>query len=570
MAHKSHSIPDGVSQRGAYAPGGVATSLPGAHAVSGPRSPFVGGGHLQDPDEEKTLPFIEALVGPPDPSIPPFGPGAIIANKYRVDEVLGCGGMAWVLRATHLQLNQKVALKFLRFAATSETVARFFQEGRAAARVSSEAVTRVLDVDTLPDGSPFLVMEYLDGRDLEKVAADPGLLPVTKAVDFAIQACEGLAEVHAAGIVHRDLKPANLFLTRKRNGSMRMKLLDFGISKLLASATLSKQKGPGTITQSIMGSPVYMAPEQMRSSKHVDGRADIWSLGVILYELLSGGRSPFAGETLPEICMRVTRDNPPPLDAIRPELPRGLVAVVNRCLEKEPTQRFATAASLAIALAPYASYDGQLLARRLQRRPSDAPPGPDSDPDEAITRVIPPRASNATPATGHGLPSGTPAGPARRTFASTPPLAFANPPTLAPAASPPAPPPRFRLDSRIVWAAVGLSILFVLISAASFAAGLRVSAAGRPDGTAEATTVSVSPPGTAGVTSPVSPPGTIGVTSPMPTVPLARPSSPAPVVLPSLPAETLAPPQEHVYTPEELPPAPPETKAGHAARPHRP
>ena len=351
-------------------------------------------------DDEKTLVLVEALVGPVDPSMPPFAPGDVVAHKYRVEEILGCGGMAWVLRATHLQLNQTVALKFLRFAATREGIARFFQEGRAAARVSSEAVTRVLDVDTLPDGSPFLVMEYLDGRDLEKVVRDPGSIPVPTAVDFMIQACEGLSEVHAAGIVHRDLKPANLFLTRKRNGSMRMKLIDFGISKFAANGAIGGRTSlvPGALrpgelavgglipsglvtgTHAIMGSPVYMAPEQMRSSKDVDGRADLWSLGAILYELLSGGRSPFEGETLAHVCSRVLRETPAPLEAIRPDVPPGLVAVVARCLEKEPAHRYTSAASLAIALAPYASYEGQLLARRMQRRPSIMPPAPTGGP----------------------------------------------------------------------------------------------------------------------------------------------------------------------------------------------
>ncbi|HEX4445963.1 MAG TPA: serine/threonine-protein kinase [Polyangiaceae bacterium] len=506
-------------------------------------------------------PVADSMVGPTDSTVPPFGPGAIIANKYRVDEVLGCGGMAWVLRATHLQLNQKVALKFLRFAATRETVARFFREGQAAARVSSESVTRVLDVDTLPDGSPFLVMEYLDGRDLEKVVADPGVLPVTKAVDFAIQACEGLSEVHAAGIVHRDLKPANLFLARKRNGSMRLKLLDFGISKFLASGPFAKNKGPATLTQSMMGSPIYMAPEQMRSSKHVDGRADIWSLGVILYELLSGGRSPFEGETLPEICMRVTRENPTPLDAIRPELPQGLVAVVDRCLAKDPAQRFSSAASLAIALAPYGSYDGQILARRLQRRPSSTPPpGMNSEPggeagvdlDEAITRVMPPRDAGGTLAMGptSRLPSASMAA-----VASIPAFASANPPTLAPTATPTPTPaaalplaPRLRVDARIVWAAFASSAFFVVVSAASFAAGVHVSAAGRSPGATTATVAS---------------PSGMGVTNAMPR---SEPAAPV-VALPSLPVETIAPPPgPHVYTPEELPLAPREPKGRHKGR----
>jgi serine/threonine protein kinase len=482
MTPKTLLLPSGIVQRGASSLGGRSVSS----TVALKRRPEPHDG--DDEHEEKTVPFGEVVVEALDPSVPRFRAGDVIANKYRVDQVLGCGGMAWVLRATHLQLNQTVALKFLRFTATREGIARFFQEGRAAARVSSEAVTRILDVDTLPDGSPFLVMEFLDGRDLEKVVGEPGTIDVSTAVDLAIQACEGLAEVHAAGIVHRDLKPANLFLTRKRNGSIRMKLLDFGISKFAAGGPFGGHESPVTSTQALMGSPVYMAPEQMRSTKHVDGRADLWSLGVILYELLAGGRSPFQGETLPEVCMRVMRETPTPLEAMRADLPAGLAAVVSRCLEKEPKDRFSSAASLALALAPYASYEGQRLARRMQRRPSN-----------------PPRAYPALPPV---------SAPPRRTSA---------PPCLAPV-------------ERAVpaWASVALAALVVGVSLGSFAAGVHMSAASRPDSATASTSAS---------------PSSLGVTNGMPSA--TSPSAPT-VFLEPAPSGSAA----HVYTPEELPPAP--------------
>ena len=485
-------FPSGILQRGASAHcGNPALSSATASWVRPPTQPV----DDEEPDEERTIPFVEAMVGPVDSLVPPFRPGDVIASKYRVDEVLGCGGMAWVFRATHLELNQKVALKFLRFAATGEAVARFIQEGRAAARVSSEAVTRILDVDRLPGGQPFLVMEYLEGRDLEQVVGDPGPMAVETAVDLAIQACEGLAEVHAAGIVHRDLKPANLFLTRKRNGSIRMKLLDFGISKFAAGAPIVGRESPQTSTKSLMGSPVYMAPEQMQSSKHVDARADIWSLGVILYELLSGS-SPFQGATLPEVCIRVMRETPERLDTLRSDLPEGLVDVVSRCLEKDPSRRFSSAASVAIALGPYASSDGNRLALRMQRRPSGAPPAPRET--GTLASSLP--------------PSG----------ASLPPLA-----------SPSVPP----VGSSNAWPALALSALLVGVSAASFAAGVRMSLG---SGAASATTAPA-------------PPGSMGVTSRMPPTP---PRLPSPATLAALPEPT-----EHVYTPEELPPAPRQPRA---------
>jgi eukaryotic-like serine/threonine-protein kinase len=501
MTPKTLLLTSGIVQRRG------ASSL-GGRSVSSTAAPKRRPEPHDDEQDEKTVPFGEVPAEALDPSVPRFRPGDVIANKYRVDQVLGCGGMAWVLRATHLQLSQTVALKFLRFTATREGIARFFQEGRAAARVSSEAVTRILDVDTLPDGSPFLVMEFLDGRDLEKVVSEPGTLDVPTAVDLTIQACEGLAEVHAAGIVHRDLKPANLFLTRKRNGSIRMKLLDFGISKFAAGGPFDGHESAVTSTQALMGSPVYMAPEQMRSTKNVDGRADIWSLGVILYELLAGGLSPFQGETLPEVCMRVMRETPAPLEAIRADLPAGLAAVVSRCLEKEPKDRFSSAASLALALAPYASYEGQLLARRMQRRPSNPPRAYPALPPV----TAPPRRSSAPPRE----PSATP-----RESSAAPRLA--------------------RVERAVpAWAGVALAALVVGVSLASFAAG--VSVASRPD---SAIASDSAPPPSPGV----SMGATIGVTNGMPST--TSPRAPT-VFLAPAPSGSGA----HVYTPEELPPVP--------------
>jgi serine/threonine-protein kinase len=298
----------------------------------------------------------------------PFPPGTMLVGKYRVDRLLGQGGMGYVVVATHVQLEQRVALKFMHPEQATfhpDAVGRFLREARAAARIQSEYVARVSDVGTLENGAPYLVMEYLEGHDLEAELRSPRPMPVPLAIDYAIQACEGLAEAHAAGIVHRDLKPGNLFLAKRGDGSFRVKLLDFGISKL-APTPGGTQEVAMTSTQALMGSPLYMSPEQLRSSKNVDLRADIWSLGVIVYEML-GGRAPFDGETLPEVCTRIMAEPPLPLREARPELPAALEAVVMRCLEKDPQKRYQDVAGLAEALAPFGAPDMRAAAARITR-----------------------------------------------------------------------------------------------------------------------------------------------------------------------------------------------------------
>jgi len=302
----------------------------------------------------------------PPPSLP-FPPGTVLAGKYRVERLIGAGGMGWVILTTHLQLEQRVALKFMHstLAATNpDAVARFLREARAAARIQSEHVARVSDVGTLDDGAPYLVMEYLEGEDLESLLRSSQALPLALAVDYATQACEGLAEAHAAGVVHRDLKPANLFLARRTDGSVRVKLLDFGISKMAPVGGVPD--AAMTSTQALMGSPLYMSPEQLRSSKNVDRRTDIWSMGVILYEMF-GGRAPFEADTLPEVCARIMAEPPISLSTINPRLPPALDGVIMRCLEKEPQRRFADVAGLASALAPFGSPESRLSAERIAR-----------------------------------------------------------------------------------------------------------------------------------------------------------------------------------------------------------
>ncbi|HSQ63195.1 MAG TPA: protein kinase [Polyangiaceae bacterium] len=288
--------------------------------------------------------------------------GQLLAGKYRVDRVLGAGGMGVVVAATHEQLDQRVAIKFLlpEALANAEVVARFSREARAAVKIQSEHVARVIDVGTLESGAPYIVMEYLEGVDLaHRIAAD-GRLPVEEAARYLLQACEALAEAHAAGIVHRDLKPANLFLARRADKTSMVKVLDFGISKSTVAGT-----GGITSTQAVMGSPFYMSPEQLMSAKHVDHRSDIWSLGIVLYEALVG-TPPYQADTMPEIVARILQAPPPRLHDQRPDAPAGVDAILARCLAKDPNDRFRDVAELARALAPL-SPEGPRSMERIAR-----------------------------------------------------------------------------------------------------------------------------------------------------------------------------------------------------------
>jgi serine/threonine-protein kinase len=307
--------------------------------------------------------MVEGIDSLPAGSIP-VAPGEVLAGKYRVDRILGVGGMGVVVAATHIQLDQKVALKFMlpQGLVHPALVERFVREARAAVRLRSDHVARVLDVGTLDSGSPYMVMEYLDGADLGSVVGDQGPLPVATAVDCVLQACDAVAEAHALGIVHRDLKPRNLFLTRRNDGRALVKVLDFGISKdRTAASDLSL-----TRTTEVIGSPNYMSPEQLKSSKAADERSDIWALGVILYELLTG-RVPFVAESVTQLTAMVLTESPRSVDQMRPDVPRALGLIVARCLEKDRARRFASVAELAAALEPFAPTDTRDLAMRIAR-----------------------------------------------------------------------------------------------------------------------------------------------------------------------------------------------------------
>ena len=310
--------------------------------------------------------------------------GDVVAGKYRIDRVIGAGGMGVVFAATHLALDERVALKFLlpEAAADAVTVARFLREGRAAAKIRSEHVARVFDVGKTEDGAAYLVMEHLEGQDLRALLRDHGKLPAASAVDFVLMACEALAEAHAAGIVHRDLKPSNLFLTQRADGSPCVKVLDFGISKIAAAGAFEADMTM-TGTSSLLGSPRYMSPEQMTCSRDVDARSDVWALGVILHELMTGER-PYAGANIPELCMNIAGSSPTPLRGHLPDAPEGLERAITKCLARDRDLRHADVAELAMSIVPWASESGQRSAPRIVRVRDAArfrPPAPRDPPD---------------------------------------------------------------------------------------------------------------------------------------------------------------------------------------------
>ena len=290
--------------------------------------------------------------------------GDVLAGKYRLEKVAGEGGMGVVYAAQHLVLKQRVAVKvLLPEAATSEhVVERFAREAQAAARIVSEHVARVMDAGTTATGAPFLVMEYLEGCDLEELLAVEGPLPMTEVVDYLLQALEALAHAHAVGLVHRDIKPANLFLACRADGGNVIKMLDFGISK-----TMEARPEDRVLTgQAVLGSPVYMSPEQLRNAKDIDARADLWSLGVVAYELLCG-KPPFDGDGVGEIFAAILEKEAEPLHTRNWRLPPELSSIIAKCIERKPEERWADAAALAKALKPYGSGTYDPLIERAEQ-----------------------------------------------------------------------------------------------------------------------------------------------------------------------------------------------------------
>jgi serine/threonine protein kinase len=293
-----------------------------------------------------------------------YAVGQVLSGRFRVEHVIGVGSMGVVLAARHLELDERVAIKFIRaeMQRVPGVLQRFAREAKAAVSIKSEHVAQVFDVGTAEGIGPYIVMEYLEGRDLGAVLEMEGRLPIRRAVHYVMQACEALAVAHSSGITHRDIKPENLFLTRQGDLEL-VKLLDFGISKAALTGKVFGDELSGVEVQCLLGTPLYMSPEQIRHTAEVDHRTDIWSLGAVLYELVTA-RSAFVADSVRQVWTRILETAPTPLAAHCPEAPASLQAVIDRCLEKDPARRFQNVAELAIALLPFAPSRARLYAQR--------------------------------------------------------------------------------------------------------------------------------------------------------------------------------------------------------------
>ncbi len=279
-----------------------------------------------------------------------IAPGTIIGRRFRIDEVIAAGGMGIVYKGWHLVLDHPIAIKVVRpeYADRTEIISLFVNECRNNAQLRGAHAARVLDMGRIENGPPYMILEYLEGVDLRELLASDGPLPLSCAADYLVQSCEAVAEAHQQGIVHRDLKPDNLFIARMPRGEV-LKVIDFGISKRLDATT-----SPITMQNDGLGSPQYMAPEQISNPDNVNPRADVWSLGVVLFELLTNS-TPFRGESIEAACSRVLYDDPISLCSLRPDLPVEIEAVVLRCLHKQPELRYQSVNELALALEPFTS-----------------------------------------------------------------------------------------------------------------------------------------------------------------------------------------------------------------------
>jgi serine/threonine protein kinase len=332
----------------------------------------------------ETQPHLGDSLPPQAPL--PLMPGQIVDDKYEVERILGVGGMGVVVSAMHLELGERVAIKAMlrEVAASRDTATRFSREAKAVARMKCEFVAHVLDVGKLPDGTPFMVMEHLEGETLAACLDREGELPVEVAVDTLLEACVAIAEAHRLGIVHRDVKPANLFLSRDAEGSEVVKVLDFGISKSDENIGITCTSGP-------MGTPGYMSPEQLRSASSVRATADIWSLGVVLFEMLTG-ELPYEVTSFADFCANVLVSPPLAPRVLDPSIPEALEDVILRCLRRDPAERYANVLELARALAPFASDGGRALVARIEL--IGAPP---SDPGQLAAPRAPARRTSSLP-----------------------------------------------------------------------------------------------------------------------------------------------------------------------------
>jgi serine/threonine-protein kinase len=301
----------------------------------------------------------------------PLPPGSIVAARYRLERAIGSGGMGVVARAVRIDDGRAVAIKFIKVARLGhrDAAKRLIREASAAARLESPHAVKVFEVAALDDGAPFVVMEYLEGCTFAEHLHEHGPLPIARACRWIEQICSAIEEAHSRGIVHRDLKPSNLFARRREGGTLAATVLDFGLAKSL----LPHRSEDGTTSQNVvLGSPSYMSPEQIRWQSRLDHRTDIWSLGVVLHELVTGSL-PFEGSWSAEIFASVLSELPKPMRLERPDVPDALQAVVARCLRKNPAERFASAAELGRAVATIARDDGALDAHGPGILPAHAP-----------------------------------------------------------------------------------------------------------------------------------------------------------------------------------------------------
>jgi eukaryotic-like serine/threonine-protein kinase len=296
----------------------------------------------------------------------PISQGEILGGRYRIERIVAEGGMGVIVAAKHIELEETVAIKFLRpeFASKPEIVGRFAREAKASAKIKSLYTATVLDVGISRERGPYIVMEYLEGEDLESVVQADGRIHYARAVELVMQAGEAIGTAHAAGIIHRDIKPANLFLVKSDQGVPIVKVLDFGVSKTALTGNVFGGAISLVKTQSLVGSPIYMAPEQVRGNFSGDYRTDVWSLGAVLYELITG-ETAFTGATVTEICAAVLEASPLPITRRAPEAPEDLSAVIMRCLEKDPERRFPNVAELVVALAPFAPKRARMSVDRV-------------------------------------------------------------------------------------------------------------------------------------------------------------------------------------------------------------
>ena len=333
----------------------------------------------------------------------PVSIGDVVNGKYIVESLLGEGGVGVVVAARNIELDEPVALKFLRpeILGKAEIVARFMREAKAACSIKSEYVANVYDVGTMPDGAPFLVMEHLEGKDLGSVIEERGQLGYREATEYIMQTCEALAVAHAKGVIHRDIKPENLFLT-SRAGMNVIKVLDFGISKAALTGSIFGSALPQVHTVNLMGTPLYMAPEQIRSADGADMRSDIWALGMVLYEILTG-RLPLAAPTLTELCAAILEAPLVPITEYRTDLPAGYADVLARCIERDPSKRFQNVAEMSVAFMPFAPKRARICAERAAQALREAGLVEESS-VRFLSTVPPPNPSGASITQPSGLP----------------------------------------------------------------------------------------------------------------------------------------------------------------------